>query len=93
MRNSEKKDNYNMKQISALIVALVVSGSIVSAEPMGLEKSNEIMGGGKVLKVDEQLLENSKGILDFWYVAFENSLFYCITTRGTTLYIECYDKN
>ena len=87
------KDNYDMKKISALIIALTVFGSTVCAEAMGLKKSDKIMALGKVLKVDEQLLDDGKGILDFWYVAFENSLYYCITTRGVDLYIECYDKN
>ena len=81
-----------MKLISLVLLVLMVFGTPVSAEPMGLDKSEEIMASGRVIKVDKQILEDGKVTLDFWYVAFEESLFYCVTNRGTQLYIECYDK-
>lgn len=82
-----------MKRIGVLIVMLMLFGPMAYAKPMGLETSNKIMALGKVLKTDDRIVEDGKGILDFWYIAFKNNLYYCITTRGVSLYIECYDKN
>ena len=88
-----KKRFLKMKKFGALLILALFFCSTVNAKSMGLEKSNEIIASGKILKVGEQILDDGIGILDFWYVAFNNSLFYCLTTRGITVYIECYDKN
>ena len=71
---------------------MILSAS-VNARPMGLDKSEEIIALGKVIKVDKQIIKDGEVTLDFWYVAYDRSLYYCVTNRGTQLYIECYDKN
>ena len=72
---------------------LIIFCMPVNAKPMGLDKSEEIIALGKVIKVDKQIIKDGNVTLDFWYVAYENSLYYCVTNRGTQLYIECYNKN
>ena len=68
-------------------------GTTADGRPMGLDKSEEIIALGTVIMVDKKILEDGKVTLDFWYVTFQGSLYYCVTNRGTALYIECYDKN
>jgi hypothetical protein len=81
-----------MRIVSAALVMLMLFGVTASARPMGLYKSDEIMALGKILKVDKEVLNDGKITLDYWYVAYEKNLYYCVTNRGTALYIECYDK-
>ena len=82
-----------MRLMSSFLMLLILSGVTASAKPMGLEKAEEIMALGKILKADKQVLKDGVVTLDFWYVAYEKNLYYCVTNRGTALYIECYDKS
>jgi hypothetical protein len=82
-----------MRLTSWVFLTLLILCCSVNAKPMGLEKSEEIISLGKVIKIDKQKIEKGDVTLDFWYVTFQNSLYYCVTNRGTELYIECYDKN
>ena len=81
-----------MKLLSKVVVLFMLSGLNANSKPMGLDQSDKIIALGKVIKVDKEILDNGKVVLDYWYVVFKESLYYCVTNRATSLYIECYDK-